>query len=355
VVGRDPSLNVNFVSRYANETIQKLLPLEVQNVFDLDRQQRVEESLSLLYVAMTRAKYGLYMYIPGPRPRKQSDPWYNLLMDTLAPKKDRTENAILYEHGEADWYQRAKKEPSALVVESPSPQQISFRPSEPEHRRGLEHIAPSRREGQARVPMSRLFHPLEGTGPAAGTLFHAWFETIEWLDGSPPSDDALAICAAKLRLEMPADIWNERDSLKAKFRCWLQHAAIAAVLRRSAYADPKQPGFPAALKPIWKKTCDIHSVERERRFLVPDGAKFWNGSIDRIVWLGDGQKIVAADVLDFKTDDIPDNPAAIQERTELYRPQLEAYRRVVCRLAHLPEENIALRLLFTVPGKVEDL
>src|SRR5262249_33131608 len=77
VVGRDSSFDVNFVCRYANETTQSLLKPEEQLGFEQDRQQRVEESLSMLYVAMTRAKHALYMFIPGPRDgrSKRQDAW----------------------------------------------------------------------------------------------------------------------------------------------------------------------------------------------------------------------------------------------------------------------------------------
>ena len=32
------------------------------------------------------------------------------------------------------------------------------------------------------MSLDRLFQPSAGTGTAAGTLYHAWFETISWLD-----------------------------------------------------------------------------------------------------------------------------------------------------------------------------
>jgi ATP-dependent helicase/nuclease subunit A len=74
------------------------------------------------------------------------------------------------------------------------------------------------------------------------------------------------------------------------------------------------------------------------------------------VWLGDGDKTVAADVIDFKTDALPPgDEKALAERTEHYRPQLEAYRMAVARLARLPAECIATRLVFTGAGRVIDV
>ncbi len=104
VVGRDPkSLAVTFVCRYASEEVRALLTSEERLVFDETRQQAVEESLSLLYVAMTRAKQAMYLYIPGPRNRKSGDAWYRLLLQTLSPEAALTENAHLYEHGDPNW------------------------------------------------------------------------------------------------------------------------------------------------------------------------------------------------------------------------------------------------------------
>jgi ATP-dependent exoDNAse (exonuclease V) beta subunit len=359
VVGRDPKdLSMRFVCRYASEAVQELLTDKEREAFELDRQQRVEESLSLLYVAMTRAIHAMYLYIPGPRTKKDSDAWYNLLLATLAPgqQERRAEKTLLFERGEASWFVHGVGVPPASP---PLPKEsITFKPVDADRRRGMDHVAPSRREGQARVKLGRLLQPSEGTGAATGTLYHAWFELIDWLDDGEPMDAALRATAHKVGMSkgLPKETWRDVDRLLANFRAWLGNPEIRSVLRRSAYADPKKPGFPASLASIWNPRLVPQSVQRERRFLVPDGAQFWNGSIDRIVWLGEGDSTVAADVIDFKTDAIePGNAKALAERMEHYRPQLEAYRRAVARLAQLPEERIATRLVFTNAGRVVEV
>ncbi|HEY1861051.1 MAG TPA: UvrD-helicase domain-containing protein, partial [Gemmataceae bacterium] len=151
VVRRDPrSLEVNFVCRYADETVQQLLTDDERLAFEQDRQQRVEESLSLLYVAMTRAIHALYLYIPGDRKPDKKDAWHNLLKHALAPGANHPAKAILYEQGDASWFKRLEKQaspPDAQSAERRKP--ILFRPTETGRRRGLEHVAPSRREGGA--------------------------------------------------------------------------------------------------------------------------------------------------------------------------------------------------------------
>jgi ATP-dependent helicase/nuclease subunit A len=362
VVGRDPnSLEVNFVCRYADDAVQKLLAPEERGAFEQDRRRRVEESLSLLYVAMTRAIHALHLFIPGPRDRNQKDAWYNLLRQTLAPEAAWTENALLYEHGDANWFERSAAAAAVAVAPPPErPVRITFLPVQTERRRGLERVAPSSREDQAQVALKGQFHPSAGTGPAAGTLYHAWFALIDWLDGREFTDDELRKAAEKERVKLTkeqakltAEVWRDLDGLMDRFRSYLQKPEVGAVLRRSAYASPEQPGFPAALKRFWTNSLAPQQVEMERRFLVRDGATFWNGSLDRVVWLGDGDRTVAADVIDYKTDDIaPGDEAALAARTEHYRPQLDAYRRVAARLAGLAEERVATRLVFTSPGRV---
>jgi ATP-dependent exoDNAse (exonuclease V) beta subunit len=202
----------------------------------------------------------------------------------------------------------------------------------------------------------RLFNPSDGTGAAAGILYHAWFATIGWLDDGPPTETSLRAIADKLHVSLPMETWRERDKLLQNFKSWLGDLKINALLRRSAYANPKQESFPSQLTSLWSKTFRPQQVELERRFVVRDGSRFWNGSFDRIVWLGDGTRTIAADVIDFKTDAIgPGDAAALKARTDHYRPQAEAYRKAVARLADLPVECISARLVFPMAGQVVDV
>lgn len=66
-------------------------------------------------------------------------------------------------------------------------------------------------------------------------------------------------------------------------------------------------------------------MQRERSFAIRDGDIILNGTFDRLVVLYDGNRIMGADVLDYKTDDVPgDDPRAVDARVAQYRPQLEA-------------------------------
>ena len=95
---------------------------------------------------------------------------------------------------------------------------------------------------------------------------------------------------------------------------------------------------------------------RERSFAVRDEDVVLSGTFDRLVVLYDGDRAVGADVLDYKTDDVPgDDPQAIDARVEQYRPQLEAYRRAAIRLLGLSPARVSARLLFVGPGIIRSI
>jgi ATP-dependent exoDNAse (exonuclease V) beta subunit len=167
---------------------------------------------------------------------------------------------------------------------------------------------------------------------AHGLLLHEWFQQIEWLDDGLPAEEALLRIAAA-----PQYAGLDAAAALAEFRAVLEKPQIRVALCRSAYDAIRRGGQCRAL--------------RERAFAVRQGDAILDGIIDRLVLCYDGDKITAAEVLDFKTDDLPDDPRAITARTEFYRPQLEAYRHAVARMYRLEEKKIAARLLFITPGR----
>ena len=100
----------------------------------------------------------------------------------------------------------------------------------------------------------------------------------------------------------------------------------------------------------------LGGVETERTFAVHDNGKLVGGSIDRLVLLYDRDKLVAADVIDFKTDQLAaDDPTAVAKKVAHYGPQLNAYRNAVATTFGLESERIAARLAFVSAGIVADI
>ncbi|HEY6565228.1 MAG TPA: PD-(D/E)XK nuclease family protein, partial [Pirellulaceae bacterium] len=109
-------------------------------------------------------------------------------------------------------------------------------------------------------------------------------------------------------------------------------------LSRSAYRDYSAPEL---------------EVETERPFAVRDGDRLLVGTIDRLVTMRRNDRIVAADILDFKTDELAaDDEFALHAKAVYYRPQLQAYRSAVSIMLSIPGKAVTARLLFVSQGKI---
>jgi hypothetical protein len=177
-----------------------------------------------------------------------------------------------------------------------------------------------------------------------GSVFHAWFEQIEWLDDCVGDDDALR----RIGLRTGA-LSSEIDEWLPQFRAKLRSPRLRAVLERSAYLGKdcapwkNRPSICAALGRS-RPTIDVY---RERPFAVRLGDKLLSGTFDRLLLMrcGTPSHIVAAEVIDYKTDAIAAaDDQAVAKIIDRYRPQLSAYRQAVAAMFGLGEDCILTRL-----------
>ena len=142
---------------------------------------------------------------------------------------------------------------------------------------------------------------IDAAALAYGTLIHAWFEQVKWLEDGLPSDDRLREVAAaisELALSL-ADI----DRLLADFRAMLARPAISACLQRSAYH---------------RFDGGTLTVETERPIAVRDGNRLLVGNIDRLVTICRDNHPIAAEIIDFKTDAVAaDDQTAVAKKSGL--------------------------------------
>ncbi|TVS20561.1 MAG: hypothetical protein EA424_03400, partial [Planctomycetaceae bacterium] len=69
--------------------------------------------------------------------------------------------------------------------------------------------------------------------------------------------------------------------------------------------------------------------------------------IDRLVLLYRDDRVVAAEILDYKTDVWDGNrPATLTDKAAFYAPQIQTYRLAVARLTGLAVDRIAAQLVF---------
>ena len=89
-------------------------------------------------------------------------------------------------------------------------------------------------------------------------------------------------------------------------------------------------------------------VTNERRLLQIIDGQMLRGVIDRCVLGFDGDRVVRAEILDFKTDRKPDSVGVSEwskERAEVHGAQLRYYRRVITDQFGLHPNDIQLTLL----------
>ncbi|HLA85395.1 MAG TPA: PD-(D/E)XK nuclease family protein, partial [Thermoguttaceae bacterium] len=387
-----PTEPIERVCRYVGEKIRPILPHKFIETFDRDRRQRVEESLCLLYVAMTRAVNVLDMLVAPSKANESKFPATSaaILRAALAGTAPVEPGASLHEQGDPNCLNQTcataglpSSAVSATGFASGSPtsdkegktvlltggasgtqatEAITIHLAKPTHRlrRGLDRRSPSQLGGGPRVDLASRIHFDTNESRLRGTVIHAWFERIEWLDGDCPiqpgdcpnfrlSENGTVPFDGTIEAQLLA-LARQHTSDEAAVRRWLAdfHAALSrptirAVFNHAQYVQHSKPGGEVRL---W----------RERPFAIRQNDALLSGTIDRLVVCHENGKPTTADVLDFKSDHLPpDNPAAIAARVDFYRPQMQAYASAIAAMFHLPPERISTRLVFIDPGVVQDV
>jgi ATP-dependent exoDNAse (exonuclease V) beta subunit len=209
-------------------------------------------------------------------------------------------------------------------------------------------------EGGSRVRISQWLDPSASDAALRGTILHACLAEIAWVDESIPDDDRLCCVVTEvLRNHGHAE---EAAEWLTEFQRLLEQPLLLAQLSRGLYRDPEAIGFPAAVAAELLGSSLQFTVETERPFAAREPEGLLTGSIDRLVLLWDRDRIVAADILDFKTDVFArGDRRGAEERVAFYRPQMAAYRRAVAWFTRLPPERIASRLVFTSTGQTVNI
>ena len=352
-----PTEDIRRVCRYVGKDLRPLLSESFNRMFDEYVRLEVEESLCVLYVALTRAIHSLEMIIGPSKSNEKTVPATSagVLRSALTDGAKAEPETFPYEHGDAAWY--AKKGTSLIspdrLAESRDKSVMSpFLPrlakASGQLSRGLERASPSGLEGGPKIDLGHRLRLDTSRALDWGTAMHACFEQIGWLEDGVPEDAAIERRILSLGLR-DVDV----RAVTERFRKALDEPAIRAALSRATYERPAGGKTKSAVhagphlaKPRWK-------VSQERPFAVRDGDTILRGSIDRLVILYDGDRPVAADVIDFKTDAVGRHDgSALQAAVDTYRPQLDAYRRAVLSLLGLEPDRISGRLMFVGAGLV---
>ena len=389
VVGRKtPTSPIETALRSVPQDVQNLLPQEFQRLFEDALTERFEEALCLLYVAVTRPVRSLIAIVSPKKNVSQTPSFASILRAGLAPRAlDFPQGSPFYgkaqtifASGVSNWSQfDAPPRQSSPTPPPPSVFKPLALPAQTSSDAATVALA-----GVAAPSVERrlLFQRETPTGGrstrrwsrpgsfALGKALHACFEEVRWLDvDGKPSENLL-----RERLKaLGYDATDVRRTLE-RFAEICETPFVKNLLSLSNYngcninlilndAESSAVSLrPEIAAPTWE-------IFRERPFstLSSDG-RLWRGSIDRLVLLRDGGRVVGADVIDFKTDRLlpqrvtrsdgagafpPDShfpPLPDEETLSAYRRQLEVYGAVVANWYSLPPERISLRLAFVSEG-----
>jgi len=374
--GAGPTTPPMLVTRYANQELRALLPVNVQAAFDQYHERVVREALSVLYVSLTRAVHALHMIVAPSHENEKSLPatYAGILRASLTDGQKAEPSTTLYELGDPRWHGSARSvrvEGPPLAdgvpddtsvgnvlsrragipgsVERPAVLEVKLAPSGERRARMLERQSPSGFEGGTLVDLRQRLRLDTSAALMRGTVVHACFEQIEWLDDGVPGDKSL-LEAALATGASPTDV----AQWLPQFREMLAKPAIRAALSRKSYEGGAAWSGNAEIRKALAGPGHSLRVLRERRFAIRDGDSILTGALDRLVLVERDGRALAADLVDFKTDMLASNDRqALKMIVSHYRPQVDAYRRAVARFTGLTPNRISARLVFVGPALVE--
>ncbi len=316
-----------------NAKVRQYFP-ELRDAHDQRQAAAWRDALSSIYVALTRARYATILVATesalraGPASATPAAVIANAIGPSLGAV-DRP-GGIAFSMGSANWHLHPDAAPESKRGGTPAPSP-PVRLVVDSAGRALRRQSPSDLHGDGRVDVRNLLRIDTAAAMERGTLIHAWFELVEWVDDGVPDDEELIRLARRVAPHLPtATVEKSVDD----FREWMMTGAIRSVLRRSRYPDGAEV------------QCEVPFVERR------DGA-LMEGVIDRLVLVREGGRPVSAEIIDYKTDRLDDHE--IPARAEHYRPQLEAYARAVSAMYGIPVDRCGATLVFLDPKRVEAL
>ncbi len=338
----DASDAISAVYAHAKKAVRALSP-QLTEAYRQEQARRIREGFCVLYVAMTRARHALHLMVePLARnkdgklaKRGHKDQSFAAIL-RAALCADEVEEATqgdqqLFAHGESDWYGKQEAGESQTAIAARLPRFKVDRASMGLLPRNRPSRSPSSLHAGRDQTVSDWLDVSSSFAQLRGSVIHAWFEQIEWLDedGALPTIDWLSIARAAVPTPL-ADDWLAEQFVQ--FEAMLQHDVVRQVLTPPA-------GEARESLEVW----------RERPFVVAANDHLVQGVFDRVVIHREREQCTSVDLIDFKTDTVADG-AACDALCARYRPQVEAYRDALCRLFDVDDSRLTASLLFVGAG-----
>lgn len=369
VTGRsDPAGPIDAVSRFVRSDDRPLLPERIQAIFEEYQAQQINEELCLLYVTLTRAKQHLSVLVS---PKAKPD-WNNesgILLRAIADELSAdTEEGLLGMWGDPNWLPLTQSPPSSAAAELsaapwPTGGEVECPPirlaTVAQSSRGQIWNKPSssrltlgsvpRAAGQGRMeksapvaaPAVRRSLPVRSPNRDAaqqlGIAWHRLLQQVLWQETAPDRVGMLRSLGSLL-----ADP-TERKQVVEEFLSRLGRGDFAQWLSQTRVRDSVlERDYSAGRTLLEPLRLD---VRRELPFVVQLEGQWLEGQIDRLVLVSEGNQLVAAQVVDFKTGPIVESE--LEAEAARHAPQLQIYRQAIGELFGLNLDAIATSVVFT--------
>lgn len=319
-IGRDADKKIAWLALLPNKDIAAADAVIATALEDAEAAQW-RERLAQLYVAVTRARRANYILLPPPPAKSDTVSLARIARLMLAEGEPREmkigdrDCAVLSLEGALEWIsgRPVKNVATAAVTQGNlfgGELDMVDRMEPVEAAAPLPHAQPS----AAHRPHGTVVEKLAGRREARryGTLVHELFSRVEW-GGADAAEEFFA------RTTPSPEDWQSR-ALNAVRRCLMDPEVSCG------FVQPERGAV------LW----------RERPFeAVIEGGCF-SGIFDRVTVTADG-----AHLLEFKTDVLRDEPAALENAVARHARQTHLYRVALQRLTGLPAEKITMSLVFT--------
>ncbi|MFC5456678.1 UvrD-helicase domain-containing protein [Prosthecobacter fluviatilis] len=293
---------------------------------ETSKQRSGFESLCRLYVAMTRAKRGLYLVAEPPpkskEPSMREAQFLRRMLGVAGAGEACGDYEVEWQTGDAQWYAESPGVAPAVaevpVVSRPLGELLrEFQPL-------AKRVTPSGEEA-FQVKGSMLFSAGREPGRKLGNLVHELLAHVEWWDAET---DSLPVLESR---------WQASGLLRGEA---IEAAALSMV--RGVLQS-------AAARAAFVRPCEGAEAWRERPFDLIHEGSWISGVFDRVVVQRDSVRLI-----DFKTDEVADDEA-LAEKVAGYRPQIMLYRQALVRLTGLKLEQVESALLFTRSCRLVDI
>lgn len=265
--------------------VREMIP-ELKSAEEKWSRQQIYESFCKLYVALTRAKRGLYLYLDEPSKSADSGKpsFANWVMCSLGMEGGAGE---VFEIGDGSWQENVAEIDRSEKTKQPDLGSAVAKRSRTTPSSGKTSFVGSSATGDS--------------GRRFGNEVHQMFERIGWMD--------------------------EEDFPETSSR-------VADVIRRTLEVPEIQK--------LFSKNGRAIRLYREQRIEVVREGKWMSGVIDRLHVHVDGEgKADLVEIIDFKTDQVE----SADDLTERYSGQMDAYRKAVNAI--YPDAEIRCLLVST--------